>query len=65
MPHSVQEAARFPLPQNSLCYCLLEDDSLITKVSVVARQLFTEPKADESATHVRLAVNVTIIDENA
>jgi len=62
MPDTVGELFGFPLDSDEdPFYCLLEDDALITRVSVTTDRLLI-PQTEDSSSHVHLVVLVTVIN---
>jgi len=60
MPHDASELADIaPASPNERMYCLLDDDSLITRVSVSTQQLL-EPIDTEHPSTVELLIHVTV-----
>lgn len=61
MPHDATELAGvLPECPNQRMYCLLDDDSLITRVSVSTQQLLEPIGAGEHPTTVELLIHVTV-----
>jgi hypothetical protein len=68
-PDTVTELGGFTTPDEGEdpFFCLLEDDNLITKVSVTTDRLLTplETEAGEHANHVHLVIHVTMTNPSA
>lgn len=61
MPHDSSELTGIaPDVSDQRLYCLLEDDALITRVSVATQQLLEPPAAGEHASTVELLIHVTV-----
>lgn len=66
MPDSLEELGGYSIePDEDPFYCLLEDDRLITSVSVTADRLLAPPKDQESIHDVYLIIKATIVDQSA
>jgi hypothetical protein len=66
MPSTVDDLAGFPLePDENPFFCLLEDDSLITSVSVTTDRLLIPQAADENLHDVSLIIHATVVNPSA
>ena len=61
MPHSLDELPHEDPGPDPRLLCLLEDDSLITEITIETHRLFTPPAGTEAETDVRLSVHVDIV----
>lgn len=64
MPGTVNELGGFSIDQEdeNPFYCLLEDDKLISQISVTTDRLITPQKAQENENDVMLVIHVTMIN---
>jgi hypothetical protein len=60
MPHNGNEIASPPATDNERRYCLLEDDKLITKLSVSTHQLLEPMQPGEEPQDVDLLLHVAV-----
>ena len=60
MPHSEGELPKENLLGESPFFCLLDDDALITKLSIETFALLTPPEADDDGGYVELEIGVQI-----
>jgi hypothetical protein len=66
MPVDVKELGGMRIePEEDPFFCLLEDDSLITNVSVTTDRLITPRGADENIHDVILVIHVTVVNPSA
>jgi hypothetical protein len=69
MPDTVHELGGYtaPDPEENPFFCLLEDDNLITRVSVTTDRLLTvlDPAAGEQPKDVHLIIHVTMTNPSA
>ena len=66
MPSVVTELGGLPLDvDENPFYCLLEDDNLITQVSVTTDRLLTPQDSDERLHDVFLIIHVTVVNPSA
>lgn len=66
MPTTVPELGGLPIePDENPFFCLLEDDSLITKVTVTTDRLLIPQSENERIHDVRLIIHVTVNDPSA
>ena len=65
MPQDINELGHArPDAENERVYCLLDDDALITKLSVATYQML-EPHSDERSTDVDLLLHITVLSTKA
>ena len=63
IPNTVGDLGGFQLEtQEDPFYCLLEDDSLITRVSVTTDRLLTPQDAAEKVHDVHLVIHATVVN---
>jgi hypothetical protein len=61
LPHNENELQDImPAHENERLYCVLEDDSLITRLSIDTQQLLEPPVEGEKETDVHLTLKVTV-----
>lgn len=61
IPHNEEELQGVTAPgEGECCYCLLEDDSLITKITIETHRLLGPLDADEKDTDVHLDIHVEV-----
>jgi hypothetical protein len=66
MPKTVQEMGAFSVdPDENPFFCLLEDDKLVTKVSVTTDRLIIPQRSDENVNDVLLVIYVTVLNPSA
>lgn len=66
MPRTESDLGGIPLePDENPFFCLLEDDSLITSVSVITDRLLTPLAAGEKISDVCLIIHVTVLNPGA
>ena len=66
MPKTVQELGGYPIEQDeNPFFCLLEDDRLVTKVSVTTDRLIVPMAATENTNDVHLIIHVTVVNPGA
>ena len=66
MPTKVEEFGGFPIePDEDPFFCLLEEDRLITSVSVTTDRLIIPKKSDESINDVLLVIHVTMVNPSS
>jgi hypothetical protein len=61
MPHSVDEIDSGSLFKEGRCYCLLEDDSLITKLTVSTHKTYRPPPSELTDTEASIYVELNMI----
>lgn len=63
MPHTAEEIAPSLDEQDELerLYCLLEDDSMITRCAITTHELLEPPKEGEKQNDVDLTIHVTVV----
>jgi hypothetical protein len=63
MPKQVKELGDYAMgADENPFFCLLEDDKLVTSVSVTTDRLIVPQKSEENIHDVLLAIHVTIVD---
>jgi len=66
MPKTVNELGGLPIEADEdPFYCLLEDDKLITSVSVTTDRLIVPKRAEENVNDVILVIHVTVMNPSA
>jgi hypothetical protein len=66
MPEHTPELGGVPLEvDENPFFCLLEDDSLITSVTVTTDRLLLEKNAEEKPNDVHLIIHVTVLNPSA
>jgi len=66
MPNTVAELGGIPLePDEDPFFCLLEDDNLITSVSVTTDRLLIPQDSDEKPHDVHLIIHTTVLNPSA
>ncbi len=67
MPNSIPELGGYAIDSadENPFFCLLEDDRLVSSVSVTTDRLIVPQKVDERINDVRLVIHVTIINPSA
>lgn len=66
MPQTMSELGGLPLElDENPFFCLLEDDSLITSVSVTTDRLLVPMDSEEKINHVYLIIHVTVLNPSA
>jgi hypothetical protein len=61
MPHEESQIGGLAEKTGERCYCLLEDDSQITKLSISTHQLLEPMQEGEKAGDVDLLINVNVL----
>lgn len=66
MPDTVSDLGGIPLgPDEDPFFCLLEDDSLITSVSITTDRLLIPQESDENVHDVCLIIHATVLNPSA
>lgn len=66
MPDTVSELGGFPIEADEdPFFCLLEDDRLITKVSITTDRLIVPLRPEENVNNVHLVIHVTLVNPGA
>ncbi len=66
MPKQVSELGGYTIDADEdPFYCLLEDDKLVTSVSVTTDRLISLPKEQSNSTDVMLVIHVTVVNPSA
>jgi hypothetical protein len=66
MPIDVKELGGLPIESDEdPFFCLLEDDKLVTRISVTTDRLITPPKSNENIHDVLLVIHVTVVNPGA
>ena len=66
MPSTVAELGGLPIePDENPFFCLLEDDSLITSVSITTDRLLIPQDSGEKIHNVELVIHVSVVNPSA
>ena len=66
MPETVSDLGGLPLESDeNPFFCLLEDDSLITSVTITTDRLLLERDSEEKRNDVYLIIHVTVLNPSA
>lgn len=66
MPIDVKQLGGFPIePDEDPFFCLLEDDKLVTNISVTTDRLIIPQENEEDVNDVFLVIHVTVVDPSA